>query len=460
MKFSTSISVLALASLALAGKQFKTCVDFGGSTIHDKQTPGFNITVKEDTSLLIYRLKDLPYTNIPLGYDKDYDLEQNEDDFKICDEQMVSKGECSTIGEFSFKTKGDKSLISSPIVNVFAKPGFQTFYPIQEPGVYCFIGTHEYPENCVFTKFIQPHGYLPVDQYWKMILFSHLISPIDCLIALFAIIKLVKLRLNKDNQSVSVLGRQIFGFAIVNAIYKVGNMYSLRALNHTGFTFWNFATAFLSNPFRLGSLFTLMSLLYAFANGYGGLLYSDECKTSKKFIFLNFLYLVAIQNTELVPPNLNGADLVYYRICRVSYVVSLVGMVFIYIKSSKATLNKIEDKVMKRNYKLSRNLAIFSPILLFLTSVMAMTVWGYKSSLDVMKTSTLDVLMEKIVINAVESKVRHRFIWALLENMTSFSWTVIALGFMIIWRKQLTVNDNTSEVEKTDLVEITVDEKK
>lgn len=463
MKVTTSISVLALASMVIAGKQFQFCRDFDGPTVHQRQVPGFDITIDQDTTLLAFRLKDLPYTNIPFTYDADYDLEQNDDGFKVCTEEMMTKGECEAVGEFTIKIKGDESQISSPLMSVFAGASSNIFYPIDESGIYCVIGVHEYPDICVHTKFIQPNGSLPVYHYWKMIVLSHLVNPIDFLIALFAITKLIRAKLDKTAQPISMFGRNIYAFAITNAIHKFCEMNDLKIANDADggvLGFWSFISEFVSNSFALGSFGFMVNILYSFSVGNGGLLYSDAVKPSKKYFFFIILYMTMMQQIRTY--RVNGLDKENYFFATMQLISSLsvIGLFVILFKSSKATLNKIEDQKIKRSYKISRNLVIFTPILLSSISAISLSIWSYKSAEKIVKEgSNLDLVLESVFINALENNTHHRFIWTLLDSLSYFNFTIISLGFLIIWRSQLAVNEDDSEDGKIELVEEFFDEK-
>lgn len=441
MKLSTTISLLALASLGLAGKQFKLCRDFdslGGT--YDTQIPGLNITVKEEASLLVYPLKDVPLTNIPVGFGKSYNLKDNDDGFTICDDQMVFKSDCSAVGEYSLKAP-----ISSSILNVFAQPGFETFYPIHEPGIYCVIVVHEHPDDCVSVKFLQPYGILPVESFWKMMVFKKFIIPIDFLLALFAITKLIQVKLNR-RKALSYLGRNICTFIILNAGYKLIYTFQLIFLNANDIHWISFIIITTLNCVWIYCLDMFIEQLYYFSQGYGGLLYDEISTITLKFRIIGQIYSGVGRFVDITVIY-SEIDVIINKILNLIGASSFMAMYIIYFKSSKESLEKIEDGELKRKYNVIRTVAVVVPIISSLVSVLTI-IGKYFASSDILERTAS---VNHIFGTSLELE-NLRLIEALLENLISFSWTIISFTLVVIWRKDLKT-DNFNQYNDPEKVE-------
>ncbi len=437
---STSIALLSYVSMALAVKQFKFCREFTSQPADAQEQQGVNITLLQDSTVLLFGLKDLPDTNIPLLYDEKYNLKENRDGFVLCTEELVASGECSKIGEFRIKKTAD---LQQPLLNMFAKKGDQFFYPINNSGVYCLYGYHSSEEPGVEYRFYKPYGSLTSSdaKKWKFVTFVAIPLAIILLLGFGAKFLFTKRKGDKTSLVFGSVDAACSLMSIMLFNYYMLLTTKLNVFDVEGYSplQGEFFFGLLSNRVLFEYSSSIMhllvySFLLAFSKGGNGTVYDQSVKPTRAYGYVCLAILFA---SVWVQTGLYGIyerfDLLMNLINNFGYYV-IWGFIFQY---SKITISEITNESTKRKFIRSRRLTIFTPVFLSLISGFSMIALSFNASQNfVQEHPEIDPVkdMDKVFIHTMENSNSRSIILAVLENLPSLSFFIIILGYSAIWQ--------------------------
>lgn len=441
------IALGAIASIASAD-YFKTCEEIiaGGGVDGKTQYSSISIrALRNDTRYTMFKLTDLPNTNIPfMKYGKGYDFVNNKDGFHICNEDMIAAGKCAK--EDAFTIRQEETAVDFYVSNVKYNDEFRGYTNIvDKSGIYCVLGYHESPEKSFEVTTSQAFGSLGVPEYYLMTFMKKYLFPLDIVIFIYQFSQIFK----SHRKPVSVLTTgPFFALAISLLAYHTLELSKLSLENSTPeYKQQNIACWVAFFDLAHTGLFLLMvSLFYTLSRGAFIL---GEVRPSKTFVGLSMFvaFVKVYTSTTNFGEDYNKFDLLMLYADIFAYLPVWILM----FKHSKATQKTITDPEVKRKFTASRRLTIFTPISLFVIGAFSSFTLSYMSSKQFLETnSDIDPAkdFEKVFIHNLENILVHAKTWSFLENMSGFSIPIILIGYNIIWRNH---SDSFKPIEGEDL---------
>lgn len=446
MKISHSLALLGYVSIALGLKQFQYCKRFPQERINAKEQQGINLTVAQDSSLLIFNLKDLSSTNIPSDYDLKYDLKENRDEFVLCSEKgLVAGGECSSGAGFNVGVK-DGAELHGEIFNRFGKKGDHFFYPVHEEGTYCLYGHHHSEEYGVTYLFFRPYGSLTPKDSRTLKVLLYLLFPLEGLLWLFLGVR-AYISYRNAKPSSSSFEKICLVLSVLAFNYHSQCFVLLQNIDQEGYN--PTITSFMGYGFGMQSIMAFSAglvnlnfiiILFQMSKGASGIIRENDFKFSKlvKALAASILFAETWVKTGLYE-RYHAVDVLMNFIRTFGYYAIYILM----LKCSAKTLKEIKSIETKRKFIAARRLTILAPLFLQLVSLSSIGMLGY-ANCESLKDS------QEGFVNFESSGVPDSFAWAVVENLPSFSMFIIVLGYTVIWRED---DNGDSAYEDSELSE-------
>ncbi|CCH44918.1 putative membrane protein [Wickerhamomyces ciferrii] len=445
-----SLLILGLLGYSLADRTFKRCQPIADPKLSDKHQPSIDIkNVHQDTHVLLFHITDLPKTNIPFDFNDRYDFQNG--DMKLCTQDLINSGECTT--EEGFTLTIDKDLeLNDTIVNKVIKVGETFHYPIEKPGVFCAIGYHESRKPQLKINHSQPFGFITLEQHiFKDILYYINFFSIG-LLMLFISKKMKDQRNSTKHQylpstmlnifltSLSFLPVYINQYLVLmlkegyDKVNKVNEFYMGLIIN--GLLLMNFSITFMG-----------LTHLYAACMNSRSVSEIKNDKLFKVYIGLIVLYPFGTFIKESEQFKIPVVESLRYPSG-----LLILGITF---AVSKIPLN---DSKLDLNYKLkfqkTRRLAIFTTIGLWLISFIYESVNVFRQSFrigdSINETSKLPYYQLKIILT-LEDDAKYDVLSVFMNKIEYCAPLIIAIGAIFIWRgvKYDTLEESNGSVDQS-----------
>ncbi|ODV72384.1 uncharacterized protein CYBJADRAFT_168690 [Cyberlindnera jadinii NRRL Y-1542] len=424
--------VLPLATLALGalGAVIQNCVGYEPS---DGPRGLYIESNEEDTSLLVYHIRDSARTNIPMVVDDDI-LLMEVDGFGICSQKKLSQGLCDgPVGTFTVKVMdGEKP--QSAILNQRLMKGENVTYQIHEQGIFCGILYQEAESvKGLYVQEIHSYGYLSLAGHAEAKVFQLLIA----LLFITQLVLIWTFRGDKKKyigtifQDICVLlSLKVLEITWNNLILSLWNFYPRLSL----FKVFDFYIA-------VQFLFTIGSYIvyYKLSSGVYGYGKPDRERLSIQPAFKKCLVAQGVSYIILSFHPLLEKLAHFYVVQAIQIIASLVSafiwipMFYIMYKNSKMTYNEIVDPIFARKYLLSRRALIFIPISLGLISTVGTMVVMAAATNSSQKTGDIGKDFKENFTTMLEVSTKQNMWYVLLSHLNDFSMLVVQWVLLLIW---------------------------
>ncbi|CCH43219.1 putative membrane protein [Wickerhamomyces ciferrii] len=412
-----------------------------------------NLTAIQDTSLLVFHITDIEYTNIPLYFNDAMDLMNTEDGFYLCTPDLQKDGHCPHIGEFVIRSENGGP--REQIINKLIKKGEKLSYNVTDTGMYC-IYTHQDRGSGqgVEYKIKQPYGNLSIVMGQELDFLNFLMQPITLIMLLIIGIKWWKntkigVKFNSIENTLIQITWCYYSFVFARALV----LYQLNKYDWNNKSwFWNLMLMIVN----FGNIFFQLSIYWFFylwtespqgqivktPSNPGFILKGLMCL---QVIFSGFFALFPTR--EATNSNLLSSVGIFHWGEKIITVLIWISLVL----DLSLTITNAFDSKTKRKFQYSRQLVISVPVFLIFTSIFIQFVTSFDTFARSLKKSQSN---ESVIVNALENSVHYSFIFGIVENLSYFIIPLITIGLYKIWKDDKLEDDyipTSNEVELGDL---------